>query len=233
MWTARASITLPIGMLVSILFAAIVSSREARKHSFNIYLLSIMFPDIVFSLCCGITCLLNAIHQQYWAPWMCQFQQWYTVFGIGSNAWLNAVITYQLYTMLRYSHDRRRYIQCDLYVCWFLGTWGLFFQPVGALSGLACLPIDVDRRSTIIFRVVFVPLFVWIPTVYVLYAGAHVLYMKLLPPSGKRRLLTIYFGRLCLVFMIMWIPTFFVLFLAREWLSRVGGTWSHLQGGKP
>jgi hypothetical protein len=81
--------------------------------------------------------------------------------------------------------------------------------------------------------VVFVPLFVWIPTVYVLYAGAHVLYMKLLPPSGKRRLLTIYFGRLCLVFMIMWIPTFFVLFLAREWLSRVGGTWSHLQGGKP
>jgi hypothetical protein len=60
--------------------------------------------------------------------------------------------------------------------------------------------------------------------------------MKLLPPSGKRRLLTIYFGRLCLVFIIMWIPAFVVMFVATEWLSPwvdwVGGTWSHLQAGK-
>jgi hypothetical protein len=59
--------------------------------------------------------------------------------------------------------------------------------------------------------------------------------MKLLPPSGKRRLLAIYFGRLCLVFIIMWIPAFIVMFVATEWLSPwvdwVGGTWSHLQAG--
>jgi hypothetical protein len=247
MWTAWASITLPIGIFISILFMAIICSREARKYSFNIYLLSTMLPDIVFSICCSITCMLNAINQLYWSPWMCQFQQWYTVFGIGSNAWLNAVITYQLHTMLQYSHDRRRYIpptgrsvlvQASAIYAYvgFLGTWGLFLQPIGAPSGLGCLPIDADRRSTIFFWALFLPLFVGIPTVYVLYAGSHILYTQLLPPSGKRRLLTIYFGRLCLVFIIMWIPAFVIMFLATEWLSPwanwVGGTWSHLQGGK-
>jgi hypothetical protein len=247
MWTAWAAITLPIGLFISILFVAILSSREARKYSFNIYLLSIMLPDIVFSLCCSVTCLLNAMNQQYYAPWMCQFQQWYTVFGVGSNAWLNAIITHQLYTMLRYSHGRRRYtpptrrtiiLQASGVYTFvgFLGTWGLFLQPVGALSGLACLPLDVDRRSTFIIWLVFVPLFVGIPLIYILYAGAYILYMKLLPPSGKRRLLTIYFGRLCLIFIIMWMPVFVIMYVAAGWFSPwvhwVGGTWSHLQGGK-
>jgi hypothetical protein len=97
------------------------------------------------------------------------------------------------------------------------------------------LPIERDTQSTIFFWLCFFPLFVGIPVVYVVYVCYDVMVVrKLLPPKGKRRVLSVYFFRLILVFLIMWLPTFIVLFVAAPWLPTwahfAGGTWSHLQG---
>ena len=249
MWSSWAGIALSVGLFVSIVFLGMLSSPLTRTKPFNVYLLAIMFPDIVFSLCCGVTCLLNALNGEYWSTWMCNFQTFYCVFGIGANAWLNAVIAFQLHRMLKFSRGRRRYTPPKIvhilrqtgivYVYTaFLGTWGIYLGkafPSAAPSGLACIPIEVDKKSSFFFWLIFFPIFVAIPVVYVIWVGYDVMFRsKLLPPSGKRRQLSVYFGRLVLAFIIMWLPTFLLLFVAGSWLPPwvhwVGGTWSHLQG---
>lgn len=249
-WWAWAVVALVVGTASLILFLAIALSPTARKNPFNVYLLYLSIPDFVFSLSCGITCLLNAINGEYWAAWMCTFQQWYCVFGIGSNAWLNACVVRELYTMLRFSNQRRRYksptrvhvMQQALLVflfIGFLGTWGAIEAPhwpyhAGAASGLACLPIEVDHASTLFFWLVFFPLFAGIPSFYIIFVTFQVWYYKLLPPTGKRRLLAVYFGRLILVFYVMWVPTLVLIFAVPaylpSWAAFLSGLWSHLQG---
>jgi hypothetical protein len=249
-WSAWSGIALAVGFFTLTVFFGILSSHKVRQNSFNVYLMYLMIPDILFSLLCGVTCLLNAINGEYWSSLMCNFQQWYCVFGIGANAWLNAVITFQLHTMLKFGNQRRRYtsptrktvtahaLSVYLFVA-FLGTWGLIGAPwwpfhSGPPSGLACLPIEVDRRSTIFFWSCFFPLFAGIPIAYVAYVCYDIWKRNLLPPMGRRRYLAIYFGRLILVFLVMWLPTLLLLFVISTWLPPwahfAGGTWSHLQG---
>ena len=250
-WIGWAAIAIAVGLSSLVVFLGVVSSRKARENAFNVYLLYLMIPDFTFSLLCGVTCALNAANGGYWSEWMCNFQQFYVIFGIGANAWLNAAVSHQLYKLLRFSYQRRKYqspsrayvtkqaIAVYLY-CAFLGCWGFiekenFPYHIGAPSGLACLPIETDKQSTIFFWLCFFPLFVGIPIAYVAYVSYEVfLGGKLLPPTGKRRILTVYFFRLILVFLVMWIPAFILMFIAATWLPPwahyAGGTWSHLQG---
>jgi len=109
-WWSWAVIALFVGSCSLILFLSILSSPKARRNPFNVYLLYLAVPDFVFSLSCGVTCLLNAWNGEYWSAWMCNFQDWYCVFGIGANMWLNACVTRELHTMLKFSHGRKRYM---------------------------------------------------------------------------------------------------------------------------
>ena len=54
-----------------------------------------------------------------------------------------------------------------------------------------------------------------------------------MPPSGKRRLLTLYYMRIMAAYAVMWIPFVIMVFFVASglpWLSWFGGSWSHLQG---
>ena len=250
MWSIWAGVTFLVALFTLSIFVSILSSRKVRRNEFNNYLIYLMIPDFIFSLCCGVTCTMNAIHGKYWASWMCDFQQFYCIFGIGSNSWLNAVVMHQLYKMMQSAHHFRHYyppsriqiakqaISVYLFLA-FLGSWGFvrnkhFPYHHGAMSGLACLPIEGDRASAFMFWFGFFPFFALIPVMYVLYASFQVYYHGLLPKRGNRRSLTIYFLRLMVVFYVMWLPTFAILFffgsLLPPWAHWSGGTWSHLQG---
>jgi hypothetical protein len=249
-WFSWGSLALLVGLFSLSVLLGILSSRKVRRKPFNLYLLYLLIPDFFFSIFCGITCLLNALNGAYWSKWMCNFQQFYVVFGIGANAWLNAVVAYQLHKMLRNSHNRRRYklpskrqvtMQALAVYAWcsFLGSWGIYEAPQdfpfhsGLVAGLACVPLEVDSASSVFFWVVFFPCFCGIPIVYVSWVTWDVYHRKLLPPSGKRRLLMIYFGRIVLIFLVMWIPTLLLIFVLSSWLPPwvpfAGGTWSHFQ----
>lgn len=239
-----------VGLFSLLVGVSILLDRKARKNPFNIYLVFLAIPDFTFSLCCAVTCLMNASNQEYWSGWMCNFQNWYSVFGIGCNAWINACIARELTKMLqkgdrfrRYQPPSRSYVAtqalCVYVMISFLGVWGAIDAPkwpfyAGTRSGLACLPVSPDRQSTLYFWLIFIPLFAGIPSVYIICVTINLWRLKLLPPSGKRRLLTIYFGRLILVFYVMWIPTVLTLFILTPYMSPlanfVGGLWSHLQG---
>lgn len=211
-----------------------------------------MIPDITFSLLCALTCLLNALNGSYYSHAMCNLQQFYVVFGIGANAWLNAIIAHQLHKILRQSRTRQRYklptrrrvtLQSLAVYAWclFLGSLGFneskrFPFISGQASGLACLPLEGRTvASKALFWVAFFPAFAGIPIFYVAYISWDIYHKNLFPPPGQRRLFTIYFGRLIIVFLVMWIPTLVLMFLFSpfmpQWVDFLGGSWSHLQGG--
>ena len=246
-WTVLAFVN---GLFSFIVFLSIVINKKVREKPFNLYLIYLMIPDFVFSLLCAMTCLLNAINGAYWSHSMCNFQQFYTVFGFSANSWLNFVIAYQLHTMLRNSKIGRRYklptrrgvtIQAIAVYLWcsFLGSWGIYEADnfpfhSGQASGLACLPLEGrDKASSIFFWVVFFPLFAGIPIALVVWICCDIFFRGLMPPPGRRRLVTIYFGRLIIVFLVMWIPTLLLIFIlaAPHWVGFIGGSWSHMQGG--
>lgn len=101
-------------------------------------------------------------------------------------------------------------------------------------SGLACIPVESDKASSLFFWIVFLPIFFGIPIVYVLYVCFDIWRRKLLPPSGKRRLLALYFGRIIIIFIALWGPHFLLNYVLATWLPTwlvyLGGTLSHLQG---
>lgn len=249
-WSIWAGVAWVAGIFTLVVFLGVISSREARKHSFNVYLIGLMIPDIGFSLLCGTTCFLNAWNGNYWSHTMCNFQQWYCVWGIGSNCWLNAVVTRELHKLLQSNRQGRRYIlpaprtvvhqALAVYVyCGFLGTWGLIdknafpFYSV-QVSGLACIPMVANVESSLFFWLCFMPLFSLIPILYVIYVTFDIWRRQLLPPSGRRRLLALYFGRIVFIFLLFWGPFFFCTYLLAAvvpaWVRVVGGTLSHLQG---
>lgn len=248
-WSAWVGISLFGGLFVAFILLPFVLSKKVRSRSFNLYLVYLMIPDAVYSILCGIVCMLHAINKSQVAE-LCNFQMLFIVWGVGSNMWLNAAVTHQLYNMLRDSDIRRKYkipttkfVTRQALVIYiftvFLGTWGFieaqeFPHYVASTSGLACLPVEQSWQSSIFFWLVFFPAFGGIPITYVLYISFLIWKHKLLPPQGKRRLLVIYFGRIVVVFILCWVPYMLLLFAFTSWMPTwvhfAGGTLSHLQG---
>ena len=146
----------------------------------------------------------------------------------GCNAWLNGVIAYHVRDMLVHSHQSKRYfppslkkvtLECCFIYLWmaFLASWPLIDAiPISPRlsAGVACLPHEYDKTSTIFMWTLYMPLFVLIPTGYVLFVAIDVVRRRMLPPSGKERDLAVYFARLVIVFLVMWIPSLCFMFVA-------------------
>jgi hypothetical protein len=249
MWLIWAVMTFLAFAFLGTIMLSILLSRRARKNPFNIYLLFLLFSDFIFSLACCITCSLNASAGHYFAPWMCRFQSFYSIWSVCSSFWLNAVVVRQLHLMLTSSFVRRRYnaptpkqVVCQSIAVYVYAT---FIASIGildaswlphrsdAVSGLACLPVDYSRGSTLFFFLVFFPAFGGVPFVYAVGVSIDIWRRQLMPPTGKRRLLTMYYMRVMAAFVVMWVPFVITVFFVaggRPWLSWFGGAWAHLQG---
>ena len=86
--------------------------------------------------------------------------------------------------------------------------------------------------SSLFYFLVYIPLVAGIPIGYVIYICYDMWKRKLMPPAGKRRLLSIYFLRVVAAYVLMWMPHL-VLCLAGTgypWAVFAGGTWGHFQG---
>jgi hypothetical protein len=249
MWVSWAVLTFLAFAFLGTIMLSILLSRRARKNPFNIYLLFLLFSDLIFSIACCITCSLNASAGHYFAPWMCRFQSFYVTWSVCSDVWLNAVVVRQLHLMLTSSFVGRRYnaptpkkvvcqsISVYIYAAFIasIGILDVSWLPhrSDAVSGLACLPVDYSLGSTLFFFLVFCPAFAVVPFVYTIWVSIDIWRRNLMPPSGKRRLLTLYYMRIIVAFVVMWIPFVIMVFFVAgglPWLSWFGGTWSHLQG---
>ena len=251
-WLGWVVITAAVTLMTSTLLLSIVTHRRNRREPFNLYLIYLIIPDLVFSFYCAVTCFTNFIFGAYWSEAMCKFQAIYCVFGIGSYAWLNAVITFELHKMLKMAKTQvitgQRYLPptpgvitkqaCAVYLYTvLLGVATVVpFVPVNErlITGLACLPADFSHMSSVVFYLLFLPLFAVIPVGYVAYAAYDIYRHELLPTTGKSRLQAFFFGRLVVVYLIFWIPSILFIFVlspwTNQWITWISGGWSHLQG---
>jgi hypothetical protein len=96
------------------------------------------------------------------------------------------------------------------------------------------MPHEYDQQSTVFFWLLFMPCFVGLPTIYIVYVLVRVWRKQFMPTKGKQRNLAIYFFRLIVVFFVMWVPSLFLMFISpsfsSSWVGFIGGCWSHLQG---
>ena len=248
-WIVFASISLAVSAFVLLVLTSILTKKSVRRNPFNLFLVFLMVPDLVFSLVCGINCSLNAARGGYVSANWCRFQVVYCIWGIGANAWLNAVIARHVHTMLRCGQTMTRYfpptlrrvaMESTMVYLWmiFVSVWpfiDVLPHRITLSQGIACLPHPYDVTSEIFFWAVFMPCFALIPTVYVMYVAIDVWRKGMLPKSStKRRNIAIYFFRLTMVFLVMWIPSIFLMFVSSmftsSWVGFIGGCWSHLQG---
>jgi hypothetical protein len=255
MWIGWSALTFVCALFAGVLFLAILCSRTARRQSFNLYLLFLTLPDVLFALICSIACGMNAYEGQYYSTALCNFQAYAAIVGIGSNLWMSAVITSEIHTLLRYSRHRRRYfaptrrkviLQAFAVYGYCMALGGLVYVDhyldddfpfhVASPAGTACIPIvGPTTPSVLFFWLCFIPLYAGLPVLYILIVAIDIYRRKLTPPPGKRRTLTVYFGRMIVVVIVMWIPFLLVAYIfgpwAPPWLLWSGGTASHLQAG--
>jgi hypothetical protein len=250
MWTSWSWISGAVAIFVSLVLVALLVNRKTRSNPFNLYLIYLLVPDLIFSGFCALTCLLNVVAGQYWSVSMCQFQSFYLVFGVAANNWLNLFVAQEIHSLLKSSRVLRKYrlpttrhVTCTAlavyaYSC-FLASWTLWSEnfdnfPYKTVSiyGLGCLPLEYNQASSLFFFLAFLPLWAGIPLVWALGIGAHIWYHRLMPPPGKRRLLTTFFVRIIATYVVMWVP-YFIVGLAGSrspWLVFAAGSWGHLQG---
>jgi hypothetical protein len=251
MWSVLAAFLLIVWLIVATVFTGLALSKTARKNPFNLYLLFLMFPDFIYSFMCWITCFMSSLKGEYWSPAMCRWQSVYMVFGTAANAWLNVATTHEIHRLLRRSHrvaryhpPTRRHVVIQSVAIYFYslfmallilvkGKW--LPQDVDAQYGFVCLPMQYDRTALLFWYLVFVPLYIGIPTVYITWVFFDVYYHHLLPASARSRsrALTIFFFRITVIFIVFWTPTVVVYYVVRgiaPWGMFVIGLWSHSQG---
>jgi len=243
MWMGWAIIAGIVTIITIIVFIGILRSRRTRRKAFNLYLVFLMIPDLTFSFFCTVNCILNMVVGHYISAGWCQFQSIYCVFGIGANAWLNAFIVHQLYTMLRLTKRCIRYHppklrtvvkQAEGVYIWaaFVAFMTLFHIPFfksGVHIGAACLPLVFDQKSNIFFFAVFLPIFALIPLLYSFFIAILVWRHNLMVGAADQtRNLSIYFFRLIVVYLVMWLPSLVFLFVAggfiNPWVGRKQST---------
>lgn len=213
MWSIYSPLLFLFSFVVMIVFLAIITNPKVRRNPFNKYILFLSFPDFVYSFLCAITCLASALNNGYSSWEMCQFQVFYLYFGCSANSWLNGVMAWEVYKLLRSSSIRRRYFppsnrqvyltSCACYaialVAACLPLMGNFVDWIpepGIQAGFLCQAVEENVTHTIVWWFLVAPVTFALPYLVATFVFYDVLIRsKLLPPKGKRRELTVYFFR--------------------------------------
>jgi hypothetical protein len=231
--------------------ALLRSRRQLLQKTFNLYVLFIAIPDFAASFFCLLTCAMSATISEFYSEAMCGFQAFYLCWAFTSNAWMNAVITFQIHKLLRDSNVRRHYkppttqsatkhaIVVFTFAT-FMGLMNAFFIPwlpheSHLYYGFACFGMEYDRASTFFFWLAFVPLVMGIPILYATYVVFDIWRRKLLPPIGRRRALAIFLLRLVFLYFAIWLPFVITTLVGNfvpitPWIFWSGTLISHMQG---
>ena len=229
MWVGWAIIAEISAAACAVVILAILCDRQARASSYNLFVVFVTLPDFLFSFLCGMTCARNAARGGLYSDdMMCEFQAWYCIFGFTASPWLNACIARELHSFLRATKQlqvytpppRSRVIKQALCVyAWsaFVASWTLVGRSTGlphhanAVIGAACLPVEYSFSSSLFFWLCFVPTFIGVPLVYIVYLALHTWWYKLVDTKRSRQSrqalsLVLYFLRIFVVFLIMCAP---------------------------
>mmetsp|Transcript_26843 Transcript_26843/g.58980 ORF Transcript_26843/g.58980 Transcript_26843/m.58980 type:complete len:417 (-) Transcript_26843:55-1305(-) len=250
MWTGWAVISGMCATASAIILLSIALSPEVRRGVFNIYLAGLIFPDFFYSLCCSISCTINAAAPLLGlghVPWTCQIQSVYLIFGFTASPWMNALTGHELCRLLQANRWAQTYepptrkralanVTCVYLWSFFIAFWTLIPglpHRAHVVGGVVCVPTEYNTASTIFFWLVFTPAFNLIPLGYTVYITISIWCDGSIRRASSARSLAIFFVRILLIFFFFWAPTICFMYIVpmREpWLFWSGASWSHLQG---
>lgn len=206
-------ISLNLVMIVSILL-----SKETRSQAFNVYVIFLYVPSLFLNGYFIVTVLVKG--QGNYPPSRTLGAA--SFFYYSANLSMNTVIAHEIWVLLRNSKVRRRtnpppldrvYKQVAVVylVAVVYGVWSGFFKFGHILDEDSPLYLVVLTLTDVI---VLLP-----PFIYFIYIFIHIWRNKLLPITGKTRVLAVFFLRIAVVFVIVWIP-FFVYEVLVEYMDK-------------
>ena len=252
-WWGLGTVSLITTVIVATILSSILFYKEVRKSPFNQFLIGLMIPDLVFSFPCVFVCYMSAAVEHFYSSGMCNFQSFFLTWGITGNAWMNLIISLEVYKILKCSRNGIRYIPPKNSNIWkrIVAVYvyasilaSLVFIPredsnfpfkVGVYAGAYCMPVEYSVPSALLLFLVFLPLIAGIPMLVAGYVFYDVYFRSnLMPKNGKGKLLSIYFMRIIIVFFVWWMPGLCVALVFTgfdPWfLWAFGLVWNHLQG---
>lgn len=201
--------------------------REVSNSSYNTYLVYLAVPDIVLNL--WVVCMYGGYVNQVFHPAISSYivnSMFYerktavdmaVILGCSAaNLYLNAIISYQLFALLKNSRKRlrtapptSRRVGVQAVVVYALAL---------CISLLRFFLADVDGIPVWVKVTLYFVASAGIPMLYLLYVCIVIWREKLLPSMrGPLRILALYFSRIMAVFVVLWFPGVMLLSLACNW----------------
>eukprot|EP00546_Thalassionema_frauenfeldii_P018356 CAMPEP_0178895922 /NCGR_PEP_ID=MMETSP0786-20121207/862_1 /TAXON_ID=186022 /ORGANISM="Thalassionema frauenfeldii, Strain CCMP 1798" /LENGTH=489 /DNA_ID=CAMNT_0020566219 /DNA_START=329 /DNA_END=1798 /DNA_ORIENTATION=+ len=161
-------------------------------------------------------------------PLCTQVGQWLNVFYYAASFWTNFVIAYEMFDLVKKSYQRRTvnppslkkvYIQLScIYTCaLILATWcglNVPWSPMNTTpNGRVILNSGEGGIFSFIGTMILIFSIVFIPTVYSLYFALMIWCKRLLPRTGRTRVISLYFLRILLLFFAFYHPYFVLMFI--------------------
>lgn len=233
-WIVLSSITLSVCL---IFICSIVSDKRTRIQGYNLYLVFLAIPDALANLFILVRNSLT-ISGAPVSPTVHIFLASVEYFYAAANMWLNGLIVGQIHHVLRKSNKFVKIPPPSVsHVCkqsagiyvfasgWFGWAFFLYYR------GLVLFPLDQVVNIWIVTRVFMVAP----PLCYVIYVCVHVWRRKLLPRSGRTRVLSLYFLRVVIVFLVTWVPYFIIYEIAwnvthSRWMVHISYYLGSVQG---
>jgi hypothetical protein len=104
MWSIYSPLLFLFSLVIMVVFLGMITNAKARRNPFNKFIMFLAFLDFVFSFTCAITCLAS-IRLGRCVSSKSSILRLETA----ANAWLNGVICWDVYKLLRSSCIRKRY----------------------------------------------------------------------------------------------------------------------------
>ena len=202
-WTVLSGLTF---LACTVLMAAILRSPRARAQGYNLYLVFLALPDALFNLFSLARNIvhLSGHHLSSELGGTVHALEW---FHTAANMWLNAVIVYQVHALLlRSQHFVRTPPPSVRYVCAQAAGVYAFAAVWAAWSLVLLLQGQNIFSNTNAAWLTSKALMVGPPLVYVVAVCVHVWWHQLLPRQGRTRILSLYFLRVVIVFLLTWVP---------------------------
>lgn len=231
-WSAFCAITF---IACSILILAILSSKKARAQGYNLYLVFLAIPDALFNIFSFGRNVVNISGNQLSSPMggTVHALEW---FHTAANLWLNAFIIYQIHTMLQKTQKfvrtpppTTRQVLLQVGAIYFFAALWASWSLVLLLQGSNIF------SNTNAAWLVSKSLMCGPPFLYTIVACAHVWWKQLLPNKGRTRILSLYFLRVVLVFLLTWVPFLILVDVtyyktASLWMLGLAYYFASLQG---
>lgn len=205
--------------------AAILSKPKIRSKAYNLYVVFMILPDGINTFFRVLTNLFIASEHgiKWFPPGYYYFDLFFWMFYYMSNFYTNALVTYEINKLVEHSNRGKRLpVPKVQKVCKQVAAVYLFAASIAALMVLpvpfAIFHITDERRGegtvgggpdgwfTFSIATLIVSVLIMIPSFYVVFIRIQMWRKKLLPPEGRTRVLTLFFLRVVIIFLLFYIP---------------------------